>query len=132
MRTSILLILLVISGCTQVFAKQYDDEKMYDLASRFKDLTQKVDGYIKFSDDQQKSKERLIERSGALNSVNSYFSDYELIVDVQGDHVVLMLCDDDIALIEDAGCNAKVDKTYWQRPTANSCQISLKASQVCL
>lgn len=131
MKKYLLLILLVVSGCAQVFAEQYDDERMYNLASQLKDLAQELDGYVKFSDDQQVSRESLLQRSGSLNIVSNPFSGYQVLVDLQGNHVVLMLCDKDISLMEDAGCNAEFDKIYWKRPQSDSCKITLQAAQVC-
>jgi hypothetical protein len=130
MKFSFISLLLIFSS--QVcFAQGYDDEVMYDLASKFKDLSQKVDGYIKFSPGAVKGKTNVLENAGVKTIIQEEFSGYEVKVDVQGTNVVMLLCKDDIALIEDAGCNAELDKALWKSPKANSCRVTLESSSVC-
>ena len=130
MRFSFISLLLIISsqGC---FAQEYDDEAMYDLASKFKDLSQKVGGYVKFSPGATKENASVLESSGVNTIIQREFSGYQVKVDVQGSNVVMLLCKDDVALIEDAGCNAELDKALWKYPEATSCQIALDSYSVC-
>lgn len=130
MKFSFISLLLIISS--QVcFAQEYDDEEMYDVASRFKDLSQKVDGYVKFSPGAIKENASVLENAGVKTTIQREFSGYEVKVDVQGANVVMLLCKDDVALIEDAGCNAELDKALWKSPEANSCRVTLESSSVC-
>ena len=131
MKTLLLACLFCLSGCAQVFANQYDDEQMYDLASRLKDVTQRLDGYLKFSDAHGISEEEILDKADAKKLLQTYFSNFEVIVQIQGNDVVLLLCDDTVALVEDAGCNAKIDVHHWRTPVSNSCKITLLASNVC-
>jgi hypothetical protein len=122
---------LSLVSCMSI-ESQYNDEAMYDHASRLKDVSQAVDGLIKFGDPDGLEGDQLI-----LKAVNNdtellqSFGDYTLKVDIQGDHAVLLLCDADKVLIEDAGCNVGVDATYWSNVKPNSCAVVLKASDVC-
>ncbi|NMU86979.1 hypothetical protein HKB16_29455, partial [Vibrio parahaemolyticus] len=45
---NLLILSMLTAGCS--VSKPYRDEKMYDLASQFKDLAQTVDGCIKFGE----------------------------------------------------------------------------------
>ncbi len=130
MRFSLISLLLIISS--QVcFAQEYDDEVMYDVASRFTDLSQKVDGYVKFSPGAIKENASVLENAGVKTTIQREFSGYEVKVNVQGANVVMLLCKNDVALIEDAGCNAELDKALWKSPEANSCRVTLESSSVC-
>lgn len=130
MKFSFISLLLIISS-QACFAQEYDDEVMYDLASKFKDLSQKVDGYVKFSPGATKENATVLENAGVRTIIQREFSGYEVKVDVQGSNVVMLLCKDDVALIEDAGCNAELDKALWKSPKPNSCNIALKSSLIC-
>jgi len=116
-------------GCTTI---QYNDEEMYDLASEFKDLSQPVDGYLKFSDMEFKDGAELLDLVSKEypNKVDDFVG-YDIKVDIQSDNAVLLLCDEDIALIEDVGCNAKVDQILWKNIQRNSCEFKIEASKIC-
>ncbi|MFA7517633.1 hypothetical protein [Shewanella sp.] len=130
MKFSFIPLLLIIS--TQVCsAQEYDDEIMYDLGSKFKDLSKKVDGYVKFSPGATKENASVLEKSGVNTIIQRDFSGYVVKVDVQGSNVVMLLCENDVALIEDAGCNAELDKALWKSPKVNSCEIALDSFTVC-
>lgn len=117
-------------GCSS--SNQYNDEKMYDLASKFKDLAQTVDGAIKFGDTVIKNGDKALEIvSREYPEKVISFAKYKIKVDVQGDNAVLLLCDSDIALIEDAGCNAALDNIYWKDIHHNSCEFTLDSNQLC-
>jgi len=111
---------------------EYSDETMYDLASILKDVAQAVDGEIKFGEINNLADEQII--ANAMSSAPdklAKLSEYQMILDIQGDHAVMLLCDGDVALMEDAGCNAAFDNHYWHQPQHNTCKISLNASSVC-
>lgn len=127
---TMLIVSVMVSGCSST--KSYDDAKMYELATQFKDLAQTVDSTIKFGDVPVQNGEQ------ALNLVLkeqpnkiSPFIGYNIKVEMQGNNAVMLLCDHDIALIEDAGCNAEIDAVYWKQTKPNSCVITLESSQVC-
>lgn len=125
-----IIVSMLIVGCSA--SNPYNDEKMYDLASQFKDLSQTVDGAIKFGEVTIETGQQALESVsvGQPDKV-AHFAEYVIKVELQGDNAVLLLCDDNIALIEDAGCNAVLDKVYWQVLNPNSCVITLDSHQLC-
>lgn len=133
-----LLSATALTGCT-VFSednRDYSTEEMFDLASKLKDLATAVDGTLKFSDtkfDQSTHSQTALLLEAVNNDVQKLepFSDYELILSIQEDNAILLLCDDDIALIEDIGCTAKSDLQHWQATQSHSCQITLDATALC-
>ena len=131
MRIIFLLCVSVLSiGCSA--SSKYNDESMYDLASRFKDLAQTVDGSIKFGETVIKDGNKALEivSSESPDKV-APFAKYTIKVNVQGDNAVLLLCDADIALIEDAGCNAVLDKIYWKDINPKRCEFTINSDQLC-
>ncbi|MFT6351898.1 hypothetical protein [Neptuniibacter pectenicola] len=125
-----IIVSMLIVGCSA--SNPYNDEKMYDLASQFKDLSQTVDGAIKFGEVTIETGQQALERVSVEQPDKvAPFAEYVIKVELQGDNAVLLLCDDNIALIEDAGCNAVLDKVYWQVLNPNSCVITLDSHQLC-
>ncbi|WP_339892585.1 hypothetical protein [Neptuniibacter pectenicola] len=125
-----IIVSMLIVGCSA--SNPYNDEKMYDLASQFKDLSQTVDGAIKFGEVTIETGQQALERVSVEQPDKvAHFAEYVIKVELQGDNAVLLLCDDNIALIEDAGCNAVLDKVYWQVLNPNSCVITLDSHQLC-
>jgi hypothetical protein len=125
-----IIVSMLIVGCST--SNPYNNEKMYDLASQFKDLSQTVDGSIKFGEVAIENGHQALERVSIEQPDKVVpFAEYIIKVEVQGDNAVLLLCDEDIALIEDAGCNAVLDKVYWQALNPKSCVIRLDSHQLC-
>lgn len=137
--------LILLTSCLAITAcassPQYQGEAMYDMASVLKDIAQSVDGELKFGDTQPLSKAQVVQNAMADNqgklsqleqlARKAKVSDYRILYDFQQDHAVVLVCDDDIALMEDAGCNAEFDKVYWHQPQNNSCEFHLDAQQLC-
>ncbi|WP_421201891.1 hypothetical protein [Aeromonas enteropelogenes] len=127
---SFLLLSLTLIGCSST--NRYDDEHMYDLASQFKDLAQSVDGMVKFGDLTTKNGDQILTQMFQESPEKAEpFEMYTIKVELQGDNAILLLCNKDVALIEDAGCNATLDKTYWNTPAPNSCNITINSKTLC-
>ncbi|PNH77792.1 hypothetical protein [Vibrio diazotrophicus] len=136
--TAIAFILSVTSCTTQA---RYSDEIMYDIASIIKDINQSIDGELKFGDVAEFTSEEIIANAKYSNSdklakleslaKGAKIYDYRMIIELQGDSSVMMVCDGDIALMEDVGCNAKFDSVYWDSPQPSSCKVSLDAAAIC-
>lgn len=125
-----IILSILTAGCSA--KNPYNNEEMYDLASQFKDLSQTVDGSIKFGDAVVESGVQALEIVSVEQPDKVVpFVKYTIKVEIQGDNAVLLLCEDDVALIEDAGCNAVLDKIYWKEIKSNSCVITLDSNQVC-
>ncbi|ODS04578.1 hypothetical protein [Vibrio scophthalmi] len=136
--TTIALILTLTSCTTQA---KYSDEIMYDIASILKDITQAIDGELKFGDTAGLTSHEIIDNATRSNADKlaklpklakaAEISDYRILSEFQEDNVVMLICDGDIALMEDAGCNAAFDKSYWDTLQPNSCSIKLDAAEIC-
>ncbi|WP_105189924.1 hypothetical protein [Pseudoalteromonas sp. T1lg48] len=128
---SLIITTLFAVGCTSL-AHGHDPEEMADLASQLKDISAAVDGTLKFSAEDFPDSQALL--LAALDNDTSRlvpFQHYKLTIAVQNDNAVLLLCEDDVALIEDAGCTAKSDMQHWQAAEAKSCEFTLDTEHIC-
>ncbi|MBQ4858482.1 hypothetical protein [Pseudoalteromonas sp. MMG007] len=132
MKHSLLATLLILAmGCT-TSSQNKSPELMSDLASQLKDIATAVDGTLKFSDTKFESTDALL--MAAINNDLSKlapFDTYTLIVDVQKNNAVLLLCDKNSALIEDVGCTAQSDIQHWQAKKAQKCEVTANAQKLC-
>lgn len=118
-------------GCSSL-ANAHDPEKMADLASQLKDISAAVDGTLKFSTKTYTDPQALL--MAAINSNKNKltpFEDYQLKVFIQDKNAILLLCEDDILLIEDAGCTAQSDIQHWQSTDQQACKVTINASKIC-
>lgn len=118
-------------GCPSL-ANAHEPEKMADLASQLKDISAAVDGTLKFSTKTYTDPQALL--MAAINSNKNNltpFEDYQLKVFIQDKNAILLLCEDDILLIEDAGCTAPSDIQHWQSIDTQACKVTINASKIC-
>lgn len=136
--TTIMLILSLASCASQA---RYSEEVMYDIASILKDINQAVDGELKFGYTSGLTNDQIIKNATSSNSdkftklpelaMKANISEYRLISELQADNSIMMICDGDVALMEDVGCNAEFDKIYWNYPQPDTCKIKLDAMKIC-
>ncbi|MDP4983256.1 hypothetical protein [Pseudoalteromonas tunicata] len=132
MKYIILVLTIFLSvGCNKL-ANAHDPEKIIDLASQLKDIAAAVDGTLKFSAQQYVTSQALL--LAAINNDETKlepFKGYELKIEIQDNHAILLLCEHDVVLIEDAGCTAQSDVQHWQSTANKACEVTLNASQIC-
>lgn len=136
--TTLALLMALTSCSTQA---KYSDEVMYDMASILKDVSQAVDGELKWGNTEGLSQEEIISSAISTNpnqlpelevlANEGKVANYRLLQEFQGDNAVMLICDGNVALMEDAGCNAEFDKIYWKSPRSNTCSINLDAAAIC-
>ncbi|OAN13134.1 hypothetical protein A3K86_15850 [Photobacterium jeanii] len=125
---SLFFILTLVTGC----AGKYEPDEMYPMASKFKDLSQLIDGLVKFSNtpittESQARRQLQAEYPEQLKE----FRDYDLRIDIQGKNTVLLLCDGNTALFEDAGCNGSFEYHHWKKNYSQACEFTINTSKVC-
>ncbi|WP_105212926.1 hypothetical protein [Pseudoalteromonas sp. T1lg22] len=128
---SLLITTLFAVGCSS-FAHSHDPERMADLASQLKDISAAVDGTLKFSSEKYLSSQALL--LAAIDNDKTRlqaFQNYQLIIEIQDNNAILLLCENEIALIEDAGCTAQSDIQHWQSLNKVACTVSINSSEVC-
>ncbi|MDN3485710.1 hypothetical protein CWB58_04450 [Pseudoalteromonas sp. S201] len=132
MKYIFLIITIILSvGCSSS-ANAHDPEKMADLASQLKDISAAVDGTLKFSSETYTDPQKLL--LDALRNDKAkleVFKDYQLKIVIQEKNAVLLLCEEETLLIEDAGCTAKSDLQHWKYDENQICEITLQSNQIC-
>ncbi|OOE87171.1 hypothetical protein BZG73_02965 [Salinivibrio siamensis] len=136
--TALAMLMAIASCSTQA---KYSDEVMYDMASILKDVSQAIDGELKWGNTEGLSQEEIISNATLTNpnqlpelevlAQEAKVTNYRLLQEFQGGNAVMLICDGDVALMEDAGCNAEFDKIYWKSPRPNTCSINLDAVALC-
>ena len=128
-----LVTVIVLSlGCTSTASSSNDPEIMADLASQLKDVAAAVDGTLKFSANTFNDPQALL--MAAINNDASKiapFKGYQLKIETQANNAVLLLCKDEVILIEDAGCTAQSDVQHWQSKQKQACQLTINTTEVC-
>lgn len=134
-----LALLMALTSCST--PAKYSDEVMYDMASILKDVSQAIDGELKWGKTEELSQEEIISSATSTNpnqipelkvlAQEAKVANYRLLHEFQGDNAVMLICDGNVALMEDAGCNAEFDKIYWKSPRSNTCSINLDAAAIC-
>lgn len=120
----------ISTGC--VAGEQLHKEKMYDLSSKFKDLAQSADGIVKFDHEFSKLDISILQYMQVKYPEKiKPFDGYKIKESVEGKNVVLLLCNDSVALVEDAGCSAAIDKHYWNQSIAQSCDFTIDSKIIC-
>jgi len=126
-----LLFIVSSAGCGNT-ANANNPENMSDLASQLKDISASVDGTLKFSTETFTDSQSLL--MTAINGEKkrlSPFEKYQLKIIVQGKNAVLLLCKENILLIEDAGCTTKSDIQHWKSTIQLPCDITLNTKELC-
>ncbi|KPD20543.1 hypothetical protein [Idiomarina zobellii] len=122
---------LICNACAAENQALCDTEGRYETASHFSDFVQKVNFKYVFEDIEGLSNEQIIEQVASTNE------DYQAILDnfnvesyVENGNWVMLMCEGNSLIIEDAGCTAKVEKVFecGERP---SCALSNSAFEVC-
>lgn len=122
---------ILVSGCSSQ-ANTKDPETMYDIASELKDISTAVQGLVKYSDASNLSEPDILLEAVDNDSTRlEIFADYKLRVRVDDQRSSVLLCDDDVALIEDTGCTPEVDLHHWNSGAANQCHFTIDLADLC-
>lgn len=125
---ALLLVPALLVGC----ANHRTAEKMEDLSSYFKDLATAIDGHIKFGDGSSMTNEQLITTALQGNPAwQTALEGYDIKLIVEGKNSMIMLCQENIALIEDTGCTENIDKKHWTSNN-NHCEFTLNLTELCI
>lgn len=107
---------------------------MMVLAGQLTKLSAAVDATVAFENPPARLNDaELIELSTQYDpSLRTPFSDYSVRVFRGGNHAVVLVCDKSaaIALLEDAGCTAAMDRYRWKE-SAGPCSFSIDPASAC-
>ena len=130
---TVLLPILLFTGCALTNADE--SKKMHTLASALTKLSTAVESSVRF-----KSPPEGISDEDLLAMATQHdpqllrpFSPYRLKVLREQQHAIVLVCtqDGEQALLEDAGCTAKLDVHLWKITPPKLCAFTLRAEQAC-
>lgn len=130
----LLLVTLALFICNACAAENHalcDTEDRYETASHFSDFVQKVNFKYAFGDIEGLSTSDVIKQ--VANTDQDYqeiLRSFDIKSHVEGDNVVMLLCDGESLIIEDAGCTAKVERILACGERI-ACEISLDVNGIC-
>ncbi|MFV0350069.1 MAG: hypothetical protein ACK5JO_15960 [Halodesulfovibrio sp.] len=128
---AILFVVILLAGCNPYGVKPANDPT---LVPPMQKLTRAVDSYVRYDkpDAAMTSDQILLKATEHDKGLLTPFGKMSLEVLREGDNVVVLLCDSykDVALMEDSGCTAKVDKNYMGNSTP-PCVFTLTPAELC-
>lgn len=126
------ILLATVTSC----ATQPDANEMNRLASALTKLTAAVDAAVRYDGIRPNtpSPSILSQSTTADPQLLKPFEGYSIQVVQQGENSLVLVCDAEkkTALLEDAGCTARMDLHRWNSPTRSSCQPTLNLMALCI
>ena len=126
-----LALVAAVSGC----ASRPTTNQMNQLASSLTKLSAAVDAIVRYDDLPQHADDSVILSKvlAANPSLLDDFKGFQLKLIRSADDSAVLVCDASgrNALLEDAGCTAKLDAHRWDTPQPSRCEPSLILKQVC-
>jgi hypothetical protein len=131
--TLVCVAILLVSGCRDSDAA--DQEEMLRLASALTKLSTAVDSACRYKDPPQGGggAELLAYATGHDRALLLPFADYTVKAICDDRHGFVLVCstEDDLALLEDAGCSARLDSHLWKDGPPKACEFTLSAQAAC-
>lgn len=134
MRSGIRLVVVAILLATGCAWAQFDDTTMFPLASAVTKLSAAVDAYVSSTANLPSNSNAIIEAATAHDpALRQPFHPYQVRLKIEGRNSAVLVCslDGRRALIEDAGCTAKVERQAWRESPPPPCVSALDLATVC-
>ncbi|MCZ7625094.1 MAG: hypothetical protein M5R38_04020 [Candidatus Methylomirabilis sp.] len=130
---ALLVLTLTTWGCAHVAS--YSEEEMYSLAAALTKLSAAVESAVAFRDPPEKLSQReLLEFATQHDpSLLQPLDRFTLHVLRQGGHAGVLVCTPEgaRALLEDAGCTARLERHWWKEDLQKPCAFTLDLSVAC-
>ncbi|AFR01503.1 hypothetical protein V6M93_02085 [Pectobacterium brasiliense] len=124
---------LFLAGCCS-FSSANQQETMYPLSSALTKLSSSVEAETRYGNPDAATDNTLLVAATAHDpALLAPFKDYKMKAKSVEGHSLILVCSADgrQALLEDAGCTAKMDKHHWQEKANPGCNYTIDMAQVC-
>ena len=125
---------LAVLGCASA-AYSPNEEAMLTKASALTKLSAAAESAVRYKDAPAELTDRALLAWATTHdpALLAPFSAYTLKVLRQERHAVVLVCTQDgaVALLEDAGCTAELDRHQWRDRPGTGCGFSIEPSVVC-
>jgi hypothetical protein len=127
--------LLILLGLTLTSCAAQNERQMYAKASALTKLSSAVEATVLYKTpsstltDNELLKLSTTDDPGLLQEFNGF--NLHVQKNMQG--VVLLVCagNENLALLEDASCTAKLDRHHWRDSATTMCQFTLTIAELC-
>jgi len=130
----IVAVVLLFSGCAG--AQVRSETKMNELGSALTKLSSAVESTVRYKEvETDLADDKLLILSTKHDpGILEPFQGYKLRVLRQNSHTAVLVCTEDglAALLEDAGCTARMDQHHWKSQPLPSCEFTLDLDKVCV
>jgi len=132
-RLSLSIVILLLFGCAS--SQAWSEKEMNELGSALTKLSSSVESTVRYKgmgadlpDDKL-----LILSTKHDPGLLEPFQGYALRVLRQNGHTAVLVCTEDglAALLEDAGCTARMDQHHWKARPVPPCEFTLDLAKVC-
>lgn len=134
MRIGILLV-ATLTGCTTLSPGQKYEEEMLTAASALTKVAAAAEASVRYGNPPENLTEAEFLQFATAHdpALLQPLKKYQLKFLRKDHHAVILLCGADglVALIEDAGCTAQVDRHHWQVVPAPTCVFTLDPAVNC-
>jgi len=132
-RLSLIIVIMLLFGCAS--SQAWSEKEMNELGSALTKLSSSVESTVRYKgmgadlpDDKL-----LILSTKHDPGLLEPFQGYTLRVLRQNGHTAVLVCTEDglAALLEDAGCTARMDQHRWKARPVPPCEFTLDLDRVC-
>lgn len=127
------VVALLLSGCASAQAQSVGD--MNELGSALTKLSSSVESTVRYKKQgaDLDDKKLLILATRHDPSILEPFQGYYLRVLRQAGHSAVLVCTPDgtTALLEDAGCTARMEQHHWRATPGRPCEFTLSLNELC-
>lgn len=134
MRLAVLLV-AVLTGCATLSPEQKHAEEMLTAASALTKVAAAAEASARYGNPPENLTDvEFLQFATAHDpALLQPFAKYQLKSIRKERHAVILLCSADgvVALVEDAGCTAQVDRHHWQSAPTPPCAFTLEPAKIC-
>ena len=128
--------LIVLAGCATLATGQtYSEEQMLTAAAALTKVSAAAEANLRYGSpsDTLSDAEFLAQSVAHDPELLRPFSAYQIKATRQGGHAAILVCSQDgaIALLEDAGCTAAMDRHRWRDDPKSLCVFTIALTQLC-
>ena len=127
------IVFLFFFGCAS--SNAFSEREMNELGAALIKLSSAVESGVRYKgiEETLSDKEILALSTTHDPSLLDPFLDYKLRVKVQNKHAAVLVCSENgsKALLEDAGCTARMELHRWKEQPLSPCEFSLDLNKVC-
>jgi len=135
MRIMVVLAIALVGCATVATGQTYSEEEMMTSAAAVTKVSAAVEANLRYGapSDTVSDREFLAQSVAHDPGLLAPLSAYQVKTARQGGHTAILMCSQDgaIALLEDAGCTAAMDRHRWRDDPKSRCVFTIDLARLC-